>query len=447
LNADLDARALLPPPGERSNYHMARFKRALVDQFEVEEAVRIYREMLELTDQWSAERKPIVGLRDFALRNSLHFAEIYPSGERFDIPPPTVIGPSDAQRLAGVARSFFVCCLPDAVVRERSAFIQVGDVLLLDCEGAELDSVDDQLELDPYVFHVRGREAWAIEDGCAVVELDEAFGSLIGPHSPAFGHWIWEYLPKYITALASGTLPNVPILINHGMPHTHLEALRLLVPAGTEIIVVPATTRVLVKRLWCAPTLMYAPLWEIANERYSDPNFLCFPPARFGATISAMGNCARSICPNGAEGRRLYIARDERQVRRLLNRVEIENVVRARGFDIYYPQEHSFLEQVRTIRSSSFIVGPEGSAMYSGFFASPGAKICILNHPFTHDVLTYTYLLQEVGLDVTIFTGPALRLNNEAGWPNYGHRQYADYELDERAFAEFLDEWLTIAAP
>src|SRR5262249_49103597 len=156
----------------------------------------------------------------------------------------------------------------DARVRARSAVIEADDVALLDYQGGELSRIDDQLDFDPAIFQATDGAAWVItsNDDTNAVELDTAF-SLLGCHAQAFGHWMWEYLPKYIASGLSGTLPNVPILIDAAMPKTHRQALELLIPDGVDVVELAPYKTARVKRLWCAPSIMYLGLLEKINER------------------------------------------------------------------------------------------------------------------------------------------------------------------------------------
>jgi hypothetical protein len=475
-----DARSLCPPKGEdRSIHSLLPFKVALVLQLGIQEGFRVYRSMLGLPASFRIHPKRIESLRAFATSHSASFSEIFPSGEPFDLAPPKVIGPNDKRALTGTARSFFTTCLPDATIHGHSSLIHVNGTPLLDYEGNELLQFDDYLELDPCVFYARGDVAWVIsndggdvpvnEEGAyvsvagadteyrstaeylfgeenfysrpGVVEIDEAFGSLIGPHSPHFGHWLWEYLPKYLTAVLSGALPAVPVLINECMGPTTRDALHLLLPRGAKIIEVPFAP-IRVKRLWWAPSLMYEPYFEKMNEKYTGPDHRCFPPARMLPALLEMGKRAEAVCLKDAGPERIFLARPDDLSRKLLNSAAIQALAKARGFLVVYPEELSFLEQVRLVRGARFVLGPEGSAHYLTFFSRPGTKQCILNHPFTLDVLNFTYLVEQIGVDVTLFTGPALKLNNEPGYPTYGFVHYADYEIDEEHFASFLEEWL-----
>jgi Glycosyltransferase 61 len=435
----VDARSLCPPTGDRDIYRLVAFKQMLVAQLGVFEGFRVYREMLGLPDVARLELRPLEGLRDFAVRSASSFSELYPAGEAYTVSQPTTVGLSDGRSVSGQARSFFVARLADVRVFSRSAFFEAAGQAVLDFQGDELERADDRLELDPVIFHSGERAVSMIESGDReCLDLDEAFGSLVGPHDRAFGHWMGEYIPKYVLGVVSGLLPPAPVLIDAGMPDTNRAVLELVLPRGAEIIELPPSASAHVRRLWCAPALMHWPLLE----RTIAFDHVTFPPRRFApvAEYLAKRASARDLADTGYP--RVYFARPESLRRKLVNRAAIEEIVASRDFKIVYPEDYDFATQLGMVRSARFLLGPEGSAMYLNFFARPGTKVCILNHPFMLALLYYTGLLQVAGVDVTIFTGPALRLNNGEGYPNFGLPQYADYEIDVVAFTRFLDDWL-----
>jgi hypothetical protein len=435
----IDARSLCPPPEARDIYRLVAFKQALVAQLGVSEGFRVYREMLGLSDVTRLEERPLEGLRDFALRAGFSFAELYPAGEAYTVPNPTTLGLSDGRSVSGRGRSFFVACLRDARVSSRSAFFEAYGHAVLDYQGEEQVRADDRMELDPTIFHGGERTVSMIEGGYGdVLELDEAFGSLVGPNNRAFGHWMGEYIPKYVLGVVSGLLPPIPVLIDAGMPDTNREVLEFVLPRGVEIIELPPFAAARVRRLWCAPALKHWPLLE----RTIAFDHVTFPPRRFAPIAEYLAKRAAARDSTGNGHPRVYFARSESLRRKLVNRAAIEAIVASRDFKIVYPENHDFATQLALVRNARFLLGPEGSAMYLNFFARAGTKVCILNHPFMLALLYYTGLLREAGVDVTVFTGPALRLNNDEGYPNFGLPQYADYEIDEVAFTRFLDGWL-----
>jgi capsular polysaccharide biosynthesis protein len=128
----------------------------------------------------------------------------------------------------------------------------------------------------------------------------------------------------------------------------------------------------------------------------------------------------------------VFLARKPERHRKMRNSPEIETMLHARGFETVYPEDLDFDAQVRMMRGAEWVVGPEGSAMFLAFFARPGTRICILNHPFTLGMTVLTSLLEELQLDVCMFTGPALTENKALP-------HFIDYCIDAEALGRFLD--------
>jgi capsular polysaccharide biosynthesis protein len=418
-------------------------KNSLVERFGVEDGFAAYRKALNLRDCDHLRLTSLRGLREAAAERSILFHELAPAGERFSMSPPRVIGEGNHRALEGVGRSIFVACLADARVRGRSAFIKAGDVALLDYEGEELRRLDDRLTLDPAVFSaVDDRELWMIEpkreDGS--VQIDEAF-TLLGPHTVAFGHWMWEYLPKYLIASMSDLLPAVPVLIDSDMPSTHRQSLELMLPRGVQVIELAPFATANVRRLWCAPSQMHMPIFAKLNER-AKWDYLASPPSRFAPIIREMiKRTEPAMSPKTANtSERVFLARHKQTFRKMVNREVIEAAAEARGFHVICAEDLTFAEQASLLRHARFVVGPEGSAMALLFFAKPGTRVLILQHSYTAGSPLLASLLREVGITVTMMTGPYVHINQD-----YAH--FSDYEIDSQAFSCFLDDELELSGP
>ncbi len=364
-------------------FELMKFKRALVARFGTVDGFEVYQQAFadaRLADSGPKpvkngdfiRQRPIMSLRQVAMRHADFFLEIEPADERFVIAPPPVIGKSNSQPVDGVARSIFVTCLRDAKVTGKSAFVELDEGLALDFQNSELLRLDDQLDFDPLIFHVEGESAWVVSasDETNEIELDTAF-NLVGPHAHDFGHWIWEYLPRYIAASLSGALPLMPILIDEAMPPSHRQALELMLPAGTEIVTLPQATKARVRRLWCASGQSYIPILEKRNERFK-PSHLASPPKRLARIFREMAGrtAPRHSAAVGFE--RVFLARRGWRRRKMLNHLAIEAIATASGFDVVYPEDLSFAEQVALIQRARFLLGPDGSAFYLACWSRPG---------------------------------------------------------------------------
>jgi len=416
-------------------YQAQQVKHALVDSLGLEAGFDAWRELVGLPARAQLRRKRILGLHAAAAEHASEYVLQEAAGDGVTVPPPRVIGVGNQHALQARLRSRFLACYDNVRVRSRSSAIELDDALLLDFEDGELAGIDDQLDVDPAIFHVDGDSAWSlpIDDGKPRLELEEAF-HLSGTHTWAFGHWMWEYLPRYVAASMDESLPPMPVLVDEGMPPQHLQALRAMLAPGATIIELPRGGSARVRRLWCAPTPMYMPLYEKINERFRW-DLLAAHPQRFARVAAEMNrrvDAALPTAPAAAAPRRLFLGRKPQRHRKMLNSGAIEARLHERGFGTVYPEELDFAAQLRMVRGADWLVGPEGSAMFLAFFARPGTRVCILNHPYTIGLAVLTGLLEALHMQVVVFTGPAQ--NENALLPHF-----IDYEIDAEAFARFID--------
>jgi hypothetical protein len=413
---------------------LMRFKRELVNAFGVEDGFRVYRERLKLPDSGRIRLDRLESLYSFAKTCGEPFIEIDPGGERFVVPAPTVIGEGVCRPLEHVSRPLYVACLGAARVRGRSAVIEIEGLGLLDYLDWERDLFDCELEIDPAIFHASRDAAWIIgpQDDGPSIDLDEAF-TLLGPDSGAFGDWMVQFLPRYVAADMSGQLPPVPVLVDARMPPSIYRCIEVMVPRGVEIIRIPTYATARVRRLWCASNLQYAPTFEKMDGRFRW-DYLASPPATARSVVRETRRRADAAIAGGASGpERVFLGRRPRLWRKLVNYAAIEAVAEARGFQVVYPEDLSFDDQVRLLRGARFVIAPEGSALFLLYFSEPGTKLCILNDTMTEGSLGYNGSFD--GVDVTLFTGPIVGLDAD-------FEERSDYAIDENRFATFVESWL-----
>ncbi len=409
-------------------YQQQFVKQLLLDNLPMPVAYQRYVNALELPSAGEPVAKQLLPLRDAMRDYGIHFHQQAVAGEAFEVLPPRVIGTGNHRTLYGQTRSSFIGCFGNARVRSRSSVIELGAMLALDYEAYELAGIDDRLNLDPAIFQVEGATAWTLPVRGETVELAEAF-SLLGTHTWAFGHWMWEYLPRYVSATMAAELPCMPVLIDQGMPPQHRQALAALLAPGASIIELPTGSHARVDRLWCAPTPMYMPLFEHMNERFRW-DLLAAEPGRFARVLHEM-NQRFGATESPATSRRFYLARRANRHRKLVNHAQVEALAIRSGFEVVYPEDMDFGTQVRMVRDADWIIGPEGSAMFLAFFARAGSRLCILNHTYTLGLPVLTGLLEAIGIDVTILTGPSASVNTELP-------HFIDYRIDPGVFEAFL---------
>jgi len=416
-----------------------RFKQALVASVGIEEAFRVARETLEVPGLDAVRARPVRSLYEAAKSEAIVFRELWGGGNPFILPPPRIVGEGNRAPLRGVDRSAYLACFENVAIRGRSAMILTGTDALVDFERDEFSRFADNPEYDPGILHARGKTFWTMEPSDHGMTIDEAF-MLSGDHTVDFGHWIIEYLPKLAVALLSGLPHGVPVLIDERMPPAHRRSLELLLPPDNETIVVPHLAPVFVRKLWCAPipaNIGFYPTQfdeEIWGHRAREPG-------HFTTLVREIAKRVENATSEPTGWDLVYIARKSHLTKkRLLNFREIEAVAQERGFRIVYPEEMSFIDQLRVVRHARHIVGPEGSGTYLAFFARAGTRMCVLSPPYTLGLVDINGILAGVGVDLTIFTGR--EFPNEEFSPFW-----YDYEIHPTRFSAFLGDWLAEGAP
>jgi hypothetical protein len=416
-------------PGQPNLYLMMRLKQELTAKYGIEKGFAEYCATFGLANA-RLQRARLQGLGDYAVARGAFYQECAPSGEQFFHDPPPVIGDGNHRRIEAVSRAQYIACVPRARVRGRSAIVRTADAALLDIEDREWGLLDDELDWDIDIYHAEGRDVWLIErDDREVFHIAEAL-SLLGAHTDFFGHWMSEYLPRYVAGIVSGSLPVVPVLIDAHMPASHRQALEMLRPAGTEIVEVSAFHAVQVDKLWCTPTFMYMPLHEKRNDRF-DWSIVAAPAERFAPAIQYMRQKMAGRLPSSGP-ERVFLARRQFRHRKLVNSAEIEGLARSRGFDIVYPEDLDFASQAGLLANVKLVVGLEGSALFLMFFAPPGARLCILSHPLTDVLAEYNGIFSLQGIKTTALTGPITKAH-----PQTPHD--SDYRIEAADFSGTLD--------
>jgi hypothetical protein len=207
---------------------------------------------------------------------------------------------------------------------------------------------------------------------------------------------------------------------------TQRQMLQLLLAEDQEIVPLHDFATACVDRLWCASTPIFmrppAPLLAALQEmvRRIEPRIreidcgLWYPET----------NCER-----------IYLAFPAAGAARMANGHIIEAVAQACGLTIVRPEELDFVELAALLRHARYIVGPESPALWLSFFARPGAKVCVLNHPDNAGLALLSGSLAALGIDATVLAGTSCYV--DARDP-----QLSEYEMDEIAFARFVHSWL-----
>jgi hypothetical protein len=414
-------------PGlEKDLYQQAFLKRELFDGMTVAEAATEYATALGDAMPPTISAVQMEGMFDHLQRTDAHF-QILARASPFEIADPLIAGSSQRNHTRCAGRSVFIGQLSNAIVRHRSSFVQTSDRVLLDVQGAELNAIPLLYEFDPAVLAERGGEILTIDrPGKPVHRVAEAI-HLGGATSHAFGHWLAEYLPKWLGAIRSGIVPHVPIITDAGMPRSHREALRFF-GGELEIIELEPGAVAEVSRLWILGNRAYVPLFPQAGQNLG-PEHISFPPEAW----AALQRWIWTWKPAPAAPReKLFLARREQLHRKMINRRAVEEIAQTSGFRIVYLEEHDFADQMAMVRNAEAIAGPDGSALLLALYGRPGTRITILSHPFIENLGSLTSILEHMGMDCLLVQGDCVREDTFAV-------RLSDYTIDTDLFRSALE--------
>ncbi len=360
------------------------------------------------------------------------YVEIYRGGEPITMPAPRIIGPGRCDEISGVSRAVFLAAFEDALVRSHFDGIEVKGRMLFDYQGHEIDQIATEHLADKFV--IEGNDTFALHEAprTPMIEISEAL-NLVGNNAINFGHWIFEYILRWATVAERPELRNVPVLIDECLPASHREGLEYFLENRAPVIVLPKDATARVRKLWSVSNWIYVPInWK--NEETIHRQFIVWPAKRVAARYQALACRIDQDDQVEVQSRRVFLSRRNTRHRRLTNIDEIEEIARGRGFDVYYPEDLGFRDQLRLVRGATHIMGPEGSAFFLVLFARPGTKVCCFDHPFVEKVGFVDALFRELGMDLILLTGECVRKDERFS-------RFSDYVLKRESLKAVLEEW------
>jgi capsular polysaccharide biosynthesis protein len=420
-----------------SFYALQPLKAALAHELGAAAAAFIFAKLSNDAPSFTITRKRITGLRDYAQANARDYEELTASRPVF-LPPAPRFGSTHGDGVHTTTRTSFFCRLTDVVVANQSSFILRGDDALLDVEDDELERFELNLDVDPLVFGPdAGGATFLVPRAADTTPALERALSLTGVSSLNFGHWLLEYLPKVFACLGRPGFASVPILIDSQMPRQHREALELFIGLDHPVVELQAREARRVDELWACSAVTYLPLGPKPRQDPVDDvvvasRVLTIDADAFAALLARVSPGLPSVGDKKGP-KRIYLARTDRQRRRIENRDEVEGWFAAHGFAILNFGELDFREQLELVRGADVVVGPDGSSTFITFFARQGTRIGMLSNAFAEDNEWYALVCQALGQSLLILTGDVREQH-----PQY--RDFSDYRIDVGLLPEFVSQ-------
>ncbi|WP_372398646.1 glycosyltransferase family 61 protein [Azospirillum sp. HJ39] len=344
---------------------------------------------------------PLLPVMDWAERNGVA-PDFTDACEDIPVEDPRMIGGLPVPLFKGTVRGYrpYVCTVPDATVMAKSDMVLTAD-------GAILNDVATDARFGHLVafFHDKavvkrsGDRILIDRQRYEIGEIDAAI-LLSGGAAHHFGHWVPEFLCRLAVLVEHPAFAALPIVVDAEMPESQFEYLRLLV--DNEILRLPPDRGLRCRRLVIAPPPSFFPVFWFADNEIPTHEQGPFSPRCFRFLRDRI--LAR-LPPAGVRNRRLYLSRGKRQWRYLQNDAEIADHLRALGFEVVHPEEHSFADQVRLFQEAEAIVSPSGSVLLNLIFADPSVKLLVLNQAHLFSVNGFYGPMRALGYEPHFLCG------------------------------------------
>ncbi|TPG24544.1 glycosyltransferase family 61 protein [Variovorax guangxiensis] len=270
-----------------------------------------------------------------------------------------------------------------------------------------------------YLFQARAAGRALVEVPELPNQTHEAGLMMFGVVSSNYGHWFLEYLPRMLAFNRANIEVDVPLFVNHGMPASHLESLELLNVHKRRIVTIGKGETLKFARLGVAPIPAYFPL-----DTHGGTYDTVWPADIFGELRDVF---KRSIGIESRPGAAcLFISRRSFTQRRLLNEEVIERHLVRLGFEVIYPEQLSFADQVRKFSSARIVVGSCSSALTNCIFCPKGAVVLGLIHDnASFNFYGYASFLMAGGVEIRFIRG-----KRSGSSQTTEHPLHANYEIN-----------------
>jgi tetratricopeptide (TPR) repeat protein len=325
--------------------------------------------------------------------------EVLALGEVEQIPIQRIGAEAPTSHVAG--NPPYVVDLPDVQVFAYSHAVLTHD-------GYALNEAGGHADYGRFVDHRSDAAVIAQHEGKLLLragafemqDLEEGVW-LAGPASDAFGHWIGEFAPRLEFLERHPAFAGRPIIVDEGMPASHLDLLAMLCP--NPLITLRRGHGLRVRRLLYAPTPTFFPIHLLPNDL--PPFAACCASVRSYRFLKARVERALGAAP--ATGGKYYLSRANRSWRRIRNEDEVRAHLERYGYRTVMTEDLSFAEQVRLFQGAAAVIAPTGSAMQNFIYAPTDVRLFVLTQSNVHNHAAFNGQARALGYDPQFICGEA----------------------------------------
>jgi capsular polysaccharide biosynthesis protein len=215
--------------------------------------------------------------------------------------------------------------------------------------------------------------------------------SLLGQNTANYAHWLTETLPKLAVLNAYPQYEDLPLLVDWGLHRNIYDSIVAVGGKERKLISVERWQRVRLKRLVSVSQAGYEPYIPHGLFNTGTPQIInTFSASALEAMHTAVLDKIQPSYATDCE--KIFLCRSYRSnnLRLLTYSIEIEALLRKKGYTVVDPTKMSFIEQVKACHAARIIVAPVGAALANMIFASPGCRILALS-PYYENANYYFY--------------------------------------------------------
>lgn len=322
--------------------------------------------------------------------------------EEINVEDTNIISPQQANRTKTTVfgNRPYVCMVRNATILSKSSMVLTADGYALNDDAGHPrygEFVD--FSHDKSIVCQRGNQM-LIDDGQYQMAAIDGAIMLSGAASDAYGHWVPEFLCRLKFLAQHPDFADLPFIVDEEMPQSHFDFLRQMF--SNAIVILPKMGGFHCARLLVAPPPSFYPAHLSGNHNIPIHEVGPFSPQCIQFLRERVFD---SLPAASRRDRKIYLSRRKRQWRLLLNDTEIAAHLEARGFEIVFPEELTFIEQVRLFQQATVIVGPSGSSWINLMFADPSTQVLVIGQPNLFNFNGFVGPMRMLGYDPQFVCG------------------------------------------
>ena len=307
--------------------------------------------------------RPLVKLGDHVQTLCLPTTKVFDAA-RVDTPVPTVISDKDQAYLAPPHERYvfppvYVAELSNSLVYGGTNLVFAQDTVIChDLYDFERDYTSEELH-GRHLIDAKTMRMRLLRHDATPARVVVA-ATFVDACAPNYAHWMTEVLPRIAAFCSVEQFANIPLIINEGLHHNIMESLALISGSEREIIPLPVGQGILVDRLYVTSVAGYVP-FERRDEKLAGHSHGLFCPPALGLIRDRISSFVTSL-PAQDYPKKIFFRRTSGG-RKIVNEIELEEVLLENGFVIIQPEELTFLQQAALLNNSEDIAGPSGAAL------------------------------------------------------------------------------------